>query len=89
MGDSLKELLDEFQNLSVLPTDAPPTLSPPIAWSTLAHNEYQSLPKFIRVYIKYGAILVATFIALDHTSHHIQSFICQWCPEFHFCLPTP
>lgn len=48
-----QELLDVFLGRPPAPTpNAPDTLSPPNSWSGLVHNEYQSLPKFFRRYIK-------------------------------------
>jgi len=51
----------------------------PMSWpERIYENEYKPFPKWIKKCVRYGTIVLATAIALNHSSHHIQSFICQW-----------
>ncbi|MXW15143.1 MAG: hypothetical protein F4065_07540 [Rhodothermaceae bacterium] len=60
-------------------------LAPPRPWPTAVYeDEYKPLPKYIKALIKYGILLLAFFIALNHGSRHARNTLCQW--SFHkFC----
>lgn len=81
-----REKFDEVRDKPVPETIGAGKIDPPSSWlAEFYQDEFKSFPKAVRLYIKYGAIVVATVIALSHTSRHIQSILCQWSPETEFC----
>ena len=79
-----EQALEKFQDHSVPPTDADKH-TPPSSWPIFIHNEYQSLPKYLKICVKFFVIILAVIIAFDYGSHHLQSFFCQWWPNINFC----
>lgn len=54
-------------------------LAPPRHWTTqIYEDEYKPLPTWLKSSIKYGIIVVAILIALNHGSRHARSSLCQW-----------
>ena len=74
-----------FERFRAALSDSPPkeakadTLTPPQHWTTqIYEDEYKPLPRWIKSAIRYGILLLAFFIAVNHGSRHVRSSLCQW-----------
>ncbi len=59
-------------------------LQPPSgSWATrIYENEYKPFPKWIKYLIRYGIVVIAFLIGLNHGSAQVQQFLCQWFDRF-------